>query len=71
MLRALALAFFTALLAAASPAAAALDPTLAAEGWRALPNPGRAPLALARDGETGLSITGALSLIHISEPTRH
>ena len=70
MLRALALAFFTALLAAASPAVAALDPTLAAEGWRALPNPGRAPLALARDGETGLSITGAGGIVIAYQPMR-
>jgi hypothetical protein len=58
MARRLSLALALSLAALPGVAFAALDQALASQGWRGIPHPGRAPLAVEQDGETGLRIRG-------------
>lgn len=58
------------LLAAAPPARAALDPALVSEGWRSIPFPGKPPLSIVQDGETGLRIEGRGGIAIAYQPMR-
>ncbi|QXM23844.1 DUF3047 domain-containing protein [Elioraea tepida] len=63
------LAALAAVALVALPARAALDPALAAEGWRSIPfaAPG---LAIVQDGETGLRIEGSGGIAVVFQPMR-
>jgi hypothetical protein len=58
------------LLLAALPARAALDATLATDGWRSIAFPGLSPLAIVQDGETGVRIEGAGGIAVAYQPMR-
>lgn len=54
----------------AGGAGASVDPGLAAQGWRDQPVDGRAPLAFAAEGESGLRISGTGGAGIVFQPMR-